>query len=78
MQGIITNGLNVSQSIRNWNRPVGVMSCERNLLPLGDRSPLWSDYAMNIKEFPHTQHSFTSKWKVSAHNCVVSFMGSGI
>jgi len=39
---------------------VGLISCERNLLPLGDKSPLCSDYSVNLNEFRHAQHSYIS------------------
>lgn len=31
------------------------------MLPLGDKSPLCSDYSMNLKESRHAQHSYISE-----------------
>jgi len=65
LQRVITNGLNFSELIRNWKGPVDLISCERNLLPLGDKSQLCSDYLMNLKELHHAQHSYTHISKVT-------------
>jgi hypothetical protein len=58
---VIINVLKVLELVRKWKLAVGLISCERNLLPLGEKSPLCSYYSINLKKFRHTQHRYIFK-----------------